>query len=54
VVLENLDSLDISTRQDVASDWTKEDIGKQLPSHIKLVIKADGKFWPELIMRVQL
>jgi len=52
VVLENLESFDVWTRQGVAGNWVQGDVGEDLPSHVKIVLKANGKFWPELIMRV--
>lgn len=52
VVLEQLESLDIWTRQGLTGEWKKGDIGDELPTHIKLVLKSNGKYWPELIMRV--
>lgn len=53
VVLENVDSLEVWTRQGNAKEWNQTEIGKELPSHIKLVIRANEKYWPELIMKVQ-
>jgi len=53
VVLENVNDFQVTTRQELSGDWSQDAIGKELPRHIKLVIRANEKYWPELIMRVQ-
>jgi len=38
---------------DVQSKWVQTNIQRETPGHVKLVIKANDRFWPELIMTVQ-
>ena len=52
-VLDQLQVFEIWTRTDSNSKWTRKDVEGEAPSHVKLVIKANGRFWPELIMTVQ-
>ena len=52
-VLDQLQVFEIWTRTDSNSKWTRKDVKGEAPSHVKLVIKANGRFWPELIMTVQ-
>ena len=52
-VLDDLQVFEVWTRVDHKSKWTRSDIQREAPGHIKLVIKADDRFWPELIMTVQ-
>lgn len=52
-VLNGLEVLEIWTRLDAGEPWVREDVGRVTPSHVKLVVKANGRFWPELIMVVQ-
>ena len=35
------------------SKWVQANIQRETPGHVKLVIKANDRFWPELIMTVQ-
>lgn len=52
-VLEGLEVLEIWTRMDAQSPWTDEEVSRETPSHVKLVVKARGRYWPDLIMVVQ-
>jgi general secretion pathway protein J len=52
-VLDQLLVFEIWTRMDEESQWARADVEGKAPSHVKLIIKANGKFWPELIMTVQ-
>ena len=54
-VLENLQLFEVWTRTDTTPIWLKGGIyqNEGTPSHVKLVIKANDRFWPELIMVVQ-
>ena len=54
VVLDGLEEFNIWTRAGIGQPWTQEEIGQDLPRHVKLVIKANSKYWPELIMQVSL
>ena len=52
-VLDKLEAFEIWTRKDAKSKWTRKDFEDEAPSHVKLVIKAGGRYWPDLIMVVQ-
>jgi general secretion pathway protein J len=52
-VLDKLEAFEIWTRMDANAKWTRSDVEGEAPSHVKLVIKARGRFWPDLIMVVQ-
>jgi general secretion pathway protein J len=52
-VLDNLELFEVWTREGAEAEWTQENIEREAPSHVKLVIKANGRFWPELVMQVQ-
>jgi len=53
VVLTGLDDLEIWTRMNPEDPWTQNDVERETPGHVKLVVKAQGRYWPELIMVVQ-
>ena len=52
-VLDNVELFEVWTRGEPDAGWTKSDIGRETPSHVKLVVKTGGRYWPELIMQVQ-
>ena len=52
-VLDNLQTFEVWTRMDAQSKWVQSNIQRETPGHVKLVIKANDRFWPELIMTVQ-
>lgn len=52
-VLDNLELFDVWTREGPEAEWTQDDVERETPSHVKLVIKANDRFWPELVMQVQ-
>ena len=52
-VLDNLQVFEVWTRMDAKSKWSRGDIQGESPGHVKLIIKANDRFWPELIMTVQ-
>ncbi|MDG1013441.1 MAG: prepilin-type N-terminal cleavage/methylation domain-containing protein [Luminiphilus sp.] len=54
-ILDNLQLFEVWTRKDSQSEWRKDDTDRNndAPSHVKLVIKANDRYWPELIMVVQ-
>ena len=52
-VLDKLEAFEIWTRMDANAKWTRSDVEGEAPSHVKLVIKARGRFWPDLIRVVQ-
>lgn len=54
-VLRDVALFEVWHRPELSAAWTRqnfEELDKQ-PSHVKLVIKAEDRFWPELIMTVQ-
>lgn len=52
-VLDDLEVLEVAYRMMPGDPWRTEDLVGDAPSHVKLVVKADGRFWPEMIMKVQ-
>ena len=52
-VLEGVQQFEVWHRMSPTAPWQQAVQESELPSHIKLVIKANDKFWPDLIMRVQ-
>ncbi len=52
-ILEELEVFEVWTRTDASAPWVQDDVERVTPSHVKLVVKANGRFWPELIMVVQ-
>lgn len=52
VVLDEVEVLEIWTRVGPTDPWLQDDAKREVPGHVKLVIKASGRFWPELIMAV--
>ncbi len=52
-VLDDLEVFEVWTRLDRNAPWLRENTDRELPSHVKLVIKAGGRYWPDLIMPVQ-
>ena len=53
VVLKGLDELEIWTRMNPGDPWTQDNVERDTPAHVKVVVKAQGRFWPDLIMVVQ-
>ena len=51
-VLEDLEELEVWTRMAVSEEWVREDVVVETLSHVKLVTKASGRYWPELVMAV--
>ena len=52
-ILDDLQSFEVWTRMDAQSKWARGDVDRDTPSHVKVVIKANDRYWPELIMVVQ-
>ncbi len=52
-VLTNLELFEVWTRDGSEAEWTQADVEGETPSHVKLVIRANERYWPELIMQVQ-
>lgn len=54
VVLADVELFEVWTRPAPTEEWHRADVGTdEKPSHVKLVIKAGGRYWPEMIMTVQ-
>jgi len=53
VVLDNLEELRISYRRSFDEDWRDDQPLLEAPALVRLQIRADGRFWPDLVMRVQ-
>ncbi|EED35055.1 general secretion pathway protein J, putative [Luminiphilus syltensis NOR5-1B] len=52
-VLSGVDTFEIAHRSQPEADWLVNEPTDEAPSMVRLVIAAGGKFWPDLIMRVQ-
>ena len=52
-VLDNLQVFEVWTRMDCKVKVDSKNVQREAPSHVKLVIKANDRFWPDLIMMVQ-
>ncbi len=53
VVLDDLELFEVTYRMNPGEPWRLDDLDRDVPSHIKLAVKANGRFWPEMIMQVQ-
>lgn len=51
-VLSKLEEFEIWTRESHQDPWVTENREGSLPSHVRLIIKANGRYWPDLIMKV--
>ena len=51
-VLANTQQFEVWHRLLPSEPWRRAENKKDIPSHIKLVIKANDKFWPDLVMQV--
>ena len=52
-VLDGVQQFEVWHRMSPSAPWQQTVQEDELPSHVKLVIKANDKFWPDLVMRVQ-
>ena len=54
-ILDGVELFEIWHRSGLEEAWSREDYDdiENPPGHIKLVIRANGRFWPELVMAVQ-
>lgn len=54
-VLANIDLFEVWHRLESYDNWTQGEFvsDDSQPSHVKLIIRADQRFWPELIMAVR-
>jgi general secretion pathway protein J len=53
VLIDEMQELNISYRAEFDSDWQSEWFEDDLPALVRMTIKARGRFWPELIFKVQ-
>lgn len=55
VMVDQLEELKVSTRKDHTQAWSDErsDDDFSVPAQVRLHVKAAGRYWPDLIMRVQ-
>ena len=53
VVLDELELFEVAYRMSPGEPWRTDNLNRDAPSHIKLAVKANGRFWPEMIMQVQ-
>jgi general secretion pathway protein J len=52
VLVERLEEFDLSYRRDFAAAWTDQFERNLVPKLLRMQIKADGRYWPDLILRV--
>jgi general secretion pathway protein J len=52
-LLENVEALEVFYRADVDQPWQDNWKEENSPALVRLTIKADGRYWPDLIMEVQ-
>ena len=52
-VLDGVQQFEVWHRMSPSAPWQQTVQEDELPSHVKLVIKANDKFWPDLVMQVQ-
>ena len=55
VLLANVEKFVVSFRPEHGADWQNGnwDVSEGAPTLVRLEIKADGRYWPDLILRVQ-
>lgn len=53
VLVADLEELGLSYRENYFSEWLSEWDGTGNPAVVKMNIKARGRYWPELIIKVQ-
>jgi len=52
-LLENVETLEVFYRPDVDQPWQDNWKEESSPELVRLTIKADARYWPDLIMEVQ-
>lgn len=52
-LVNELDEFKLSFRQNFASSWTEDWGGQGMPALVRLQVRAAGRYWPDLILRVQ-
>lgn len=53
VLVDGLEQLQLSYRGEFDGEWQSEWVQQDSPALVRLAVKARGRFWPELIFRVQ-
>jgi general secretion pathway protein J len=52
-LVNDLDEFKLSFRRDFANSWTEDWDGQGMPALVRLQVRAAGRYWPDLILRVQ-
>lgn len=53
VLVQDLEEFAVALRQEYYTDWVADWDSKEPPALVRMQIKSAGRYWPELIMRVQ-
>jgi len=55
VIVPQLESLTIATRNEFADDWvtSRDQYDRSVPVLVRLNMTAAGRYWPDLIMRAR-
>ena len=53
ILVENLEQFEVSYRREFGANWQTEWIAKAVPGTVRMQLKSRGRYWPELILRVQ-
>lgn len=53
LLVTDLEEFSISLRQRYSGQWTDEWAGDEPPALVRLQMKTAGRFWPDLILKVQ-
>ena len=52
-LVNELDEFKVYFRRDFASPWINEWDGRGIPALVRLQVRAAGRYWPDLIFRIQ-
>ena len=53
VLVENLDEFALSYRAGFAAEWSNTIDRKVIPDLLRMQIKSSGRYWPDLILKVE-
>ena len=53
LLVDNVEEFSVAFRQMFASPWLSAQKSNDLPELVRLRLRASGRYWPDLIMRVQ-
>jgi general secretion pathway protein J len=53
VLVRDLDEFTLSYRSNFAAGWTSEFDRNVTPELVRMQIKASGRYWPDLILKVE-